>query len=327
MKAAFIGFRHGHIVGLYNRLKDDPQCEIVAACEEDPKAAAEAKENWGIDITHSSFSDLLADTDFDILAIGDYFGIRGSRAIAGLKAGKHVIADKPLCTSPEELAEIRSLASEKRLAVGLMLDFRNHGNVAAAKEIIDSGRLGEIHAIQFGGQHPLSYGTRAAWYFEDGKQGGTINDIAIHGLDAIEYMTGHAITELTAARTWNAFANQAPKFMDAAQIMFALDNHCGVIADVSYFAPEKCGFNNPFYWRFTIWGRKGVMEFNYFDDGVKLCLSGAKEPEFIEPARGKSDYLTIFMNEIEGKEEPFGGKHIMDITEKTLLLQRKADRQ
>ena len=101
MKAAFIGFRHGHIVGLYNRLKDDPQCEIVAACEEDPKAAAEAKENWGVDITHSSFSDLLADTDFDILAIGDYFGIRGSRAIAGLKAGKHVIADKPLCTSPE----------------------------------------------------------------------------------------------------------------------------------------------------------------------------------------------------------------------------------
>lgn len=140
-------------------------------------------------------------------------------------------------------------------------------------------------------------------------------------------MTGHAITELTAARTWNAFADQAPKFMDAAQIMFALDNHCGVIADVSYFAPEKCGFNNPFYWRFTIWGRKGVMEFNYFDDGVKLCLSGAKEPEFIEPARGKSDYLTIFMNEIAGKEEPFGGKHIMDITEKTLLLQRKADRQ
>ena len=168
---------------------------------------------------------------------------------------------------------------------------------------------------------------RAAWYFEDGKQGGTINDIAIHGLDAIEYMTGHAITELTAARTWNAFADQAPKFMDAAQIMFALDNHCGVIADVSYFAPEKCGFNNPFYWRFTIWGRKGVMEFNYFDDGVKLCLSGAKEPEFIEPARGKSDYLTIFMNEIAGKEEPFGGKHIMDITEKTLLLQRKANRQ
>ena len=128
MKAAFIGFRHGHIVGLYNRLKDDPQCEIVAACEEDPKAAAEAKENWGVDITHSSFSDLLADTDFDILAIGDYFGIRGSRAIAGLKAGKHVIADKPLCTSPEELAEIRSLASEKKLAVGLMLDFRNHGD-------------------------------------------------------------------------------------------------------------------------------------------------------------------------------------------------------
>ncbi len=325
MKAAFIGFRHGHIVGLYNRLKEDPRCEIVAACEEDAEAAEAARKNWGIDITHTDFSAMLRQTEFDILAIGDYFGIRGSRAIAGLKAGKHIIADKPLCTSLDELAQIRALSAEKGLAVGLMLDFRNHGNVAAAKEIIDAGRLGEIHAIQFGGQHPLSWGTRAAWYFEDGKQGGTINDIAIHGLDAVEYLTTRPVTELTAARTWNAFADKAPKFMDAAQLMFALDNRCGVIGDVSYFAPEQCGFPNPFYWRFTVWGRKGVMEFNYFDDGVKLCLSGAKTPEFVKPSEGKSDYLAIFVNEIAGKKESFGREHILSVTEKTLRLQKMAD--
>ncbi len=319
MKVAFIGFRHDHIIGLYNRMKSDSRYGIVAACEEDNAAAGSAAEKFGVEITHSDFSRMLADTDFDILAIGDYFGIRGSRAIAGLKAGKHIISDKPLCTSLEELAEIRKLSAEKNLKVGVMLDFRCHGNVEAAKEIIHSGKLGEIHAVQFGGQHPLNYGVRPAWYFEEGKHGGTINDIAIHGLDAVEYMTGRKIAELDYARMWNAFADKEPEFKDSAQLVFTLDNGCGVMADVSYASPR---FDTPYYWRFTLWGTKGVIEFNYFDEGVKLCLNGVDGMETVPPVQGKSDYLAVFENEIAGKVEPFGGNHIFEMTEKALLLQK-----
>lgn len=326
-KVAFVGFRHSHIDGLYSRMKDSDQYTIVAACEENAEAAAAAKER-GIDITFTDFHEMMQQCEFDILAIGDYFGIRGARAISALVAGKHVIADKPLCTSLAELREIRHLAQTRNLKVGCMLDMRLNANVNAAKAVIDSGRLGEIHAISFGGQHPLSYGTRPNWYFEQGKQGGTINDIAIHGLDAIEYMTGHTITELTAARTWNAFATFAPVvFQDAAQGMFALDNKCGVMFDVSYFAPEKTGFANPFYWRFTIWGRNGVLEFNYAKAGCQLYLTGAEAVEEIPAATDNSDYLQIFTQEITtGADLPFGSEHIMDVSEKCLKLQAIADK-
>lgn len=326
-KVAFVGFRHSHIDGLYSRMKDSDQYTIVAACEENAEAAAAAKER-GIDITFNDFHEMMQQCEFDILAIGDYFGIRGARAISALVAGKHVIADKPLCTSLAELREIRHLAQTRNLKVGCMLDMRLNANVNAAKAVIDSGRLGEIHAISFGGQHPLSYGTRPNWYFEQGKQGGTINDIAIHGLDAIEYMTGHTITELTAARTWNAFATFAPVvFQDAAQGMFALDNKCGVMFDVSYFAPEKTGFANPFYWRFTIWGRNGVLEFNYAKAGCQLYLTGAEAVEEIPAATDNSDYLQIFTQEITtGADLPFGSEHIMDVSEKCLKLQAIADK-
>ena len=326
-KVAFVGFRHSHIDGLYSRMKDSDQYTIVAACEENAEAAAAAKER-GIDITFNDFHEMMQQCEFDILAIGDYFGIRGARAISALVAGKHVIADKPLCTSLAELREIRHLAQTRNLKVGCMLDMRLNANVNAAKAVIDSGRLGEIHAISFGGQHPLSYGTRPNWYFEQGKQGGTINDIAIHGLDAIEYMTGHTITELTAARTWNAFATFAPVvFQDAAQGMFALDNKCGVMFDVSYFAPEKTGFANPFYWRFTIWGRNGVLEFNYAKAGCQLYLTGAEAVEEIPAATDNSDYLQIFTQEITtGADLPCGSEHIMDVSEKCLKLQAMADK-
>ena len=171
-KVAFVGFRHDHIFGLYTGMKESEQYEIVAACEENT-AAAEAAAANGVEITHNDFHEMMQQVEFDILAIGDYYAIRGSRAISAMVAGKHVIADKPLCTSLAELREIRHLAQTRNLKVGCMLDMRLHGNVNAAKEFIDSGKLGEIHAISFGGQHPLSYGVRPNWYFEPGKHGGT----------------------------------------------------------------------------------------------------------------------------------------------------------
>ena len=107
-KVAFVGFRHGHVESLYKRMAEDPQIEIVALCEENADAAA-AVEKSGRHITHTDYAEMLEEVDFDILCIGDYYGIRGERAIAGLKAGKHVISDKPLCTSLDELQKIRSL--------------------------------------------------------------------------------------------------------------------------------------------------------------------------------------------------------------------------
>lgn len=327
-KVAFIGLRHGHITSLYQRIKKDPRFEIVAICEEDAKAAADAAAAWDMVATHNDFNAMLNEVDFDILAVGDYYGIRGQRIIAGLKKGKHILGDKPLCTDLQELAEIRQLSKDNGLKIGVMLDFRDYSPVRAAKELIDSGAMGEIHAINFGGQHPLNYGTRPWWYFEDGKHGGTINDIAIHGLDVAEYLTGSKITELTAARTWNAFADKEPKFNDSAQAMFALANGCGCIADVSYAAPTKFSFDSPFYWRFTIWGKNGIAEFCARDKAVHFYDNNSGEIRTIPPASQKlSDYLDIFVNEIDGAVEGFGSEHLMNVTEKALKLQAMADQK
>ncbi len=132
----------------------------------------------------------MSDKNIDAIAIGNYYGARGRMAIDALKFGKHVISDKPLCTSTEELNEIERLADEKNLKVSLMLDLRYSGNVLAARKVIKEGRIGTVNNVYFGGQHPLMYGKRPGWYFEVGKHGGVINDIVIHGIDLICYLTG-----------------------------------------------------------------------------------------------------------------------------------------
>ena len=167
VRFAFVGFRHAHIHDLYRRAAGRDGVEVVAACEQD-EAARAAAERAGVAVTHSDPGQMLNEVDCDVVAIGEYFARRGGAAIHALNEGKHVIVDKPLCTRLEEVDEIERIASEKDLRVGCMLSMRDHGQTIGARNMIQEGTIGEVHAISFGGQHPLMLGSRPGWYFEEG---------------------------------------------------------------------------------------------------------------------------------------------------------------
>lgn len=327
VRTAFAGFRHGHINALYRLAEDNPDVEIVAAYEKDAKARAAAEAALGVKFTHGSYEDMLKDKDIDVVAIGDYYGVRGNLAIAALKAGKHVYADKPLCTSLSELDEIEALAKEKGLKVGCMLDMRYSKCVQPVRNFIQEGKLGEIHAIFFGGQHQLRYGTRPEWYFEEGKHGGTINDIAIHGIDFVEYVTGLSLKRIIGARCWNAFAKAVPTFKDCGQFMIELTNGAGLMGDVSYAAPNNSSYGSPFYWRFTIWGSKGVMEFSIDSEDILVVLDGNSEKEIIKaPDINTGNCLSVFIDELAGKPTPIDTASVIKATKNTLMIQDYADK-
>ncbi|MBE6570832.1 MAG: Gfo/Idh/MocA family oxidoreductase [Ruminococcaceae bacterium] len=320
---AFAGFRHGHIFGLYDAASKNENVNVVSAWEENEEAKNAACEN-GVVFNCKSLDEMLSDEKVDIVAIGDYYGRRGSLAIKALEAGKHVIADKPLCTSLDELCEIRRLAKEKNLKIGMMLDMRYNKNVLAAKKLVDSGEIGEINNIYFGGQHPLLYGTRPGWYFEDGKHGGTINDISIHGIDIVKNLLGLDVKEICAARTWNKLAKEAPCFKESGQFMLTLSNGAGLIADVSYTAPDKVGYSLPYYWDFKIWGTEGMISFAIYSEKVELykkTQDGVILCDGIESTRNNLDDL---IDDINGKNNCTDG--ILSCTEEVLKIQRFADR-
>ena len=323
MKILFYGFQHGHIFNLYNKVKDNPDIEIVACVEDDEKKREELKETRGI-ICSTEPLEYWLEKDFDILAIGDKYGKRGDAVIKGLKSGKHVIADKPICTTMAQLNEIKALSKEKNLSVACMLDLRYFSSTRIVKKLIEDKTYGEVKNISFTGQHCIDYANRPKWYFEEGMHGGTINDLAIHGIDMLYYLTGLKIAKIHAARCWNSYADRTPDFLDCAMFMLELENKAGVIADVSYSAPSQV-FTMPTYWDFKIWCKKALIHYNITSNKVTVYEDGETVPKSVEFETQTSDYLIDLLNEIKCGCKCFTNGVLL-ATEQTLKIQEFSEK-
>ena len=325
LRMAFIGFRHAHIFDLYTRARESDEIEIVAACEEDAAARGKVRADGAAEITHDSSTKMLDEVECDVVAIGDYYAARGGRAIEALKRGRHVITDKPPCIRLAELDKIEALLKEKNLKLGCMFDTRDAAPFMGLRRLVREGVVGGVHAIVVSGQHPLMRAARPGWYFEEGKHGGTINDIAIHVFDMVPWLTGLEFKTVNAARCWTAFA-EGTAMRDAGQFMLTLSNGCGVMGEVSYFMPDSMGYTIPLYWRTTIFGRKGVLETSFTSDAITVGLDGKKEVEARPlPEGNPGGYLRSFLADVGGTPDGLGTAEVLRAARIALTVQKAAD--
>lgn len=325
LRFAFAGFRHDHITSLYRRVTAHPECTVVAAAEENGSVRSKLAASGKAEITHCSITEMLDSVECDCVAIGDCYGRRGAIAADALRRGKHVITDKPLCTSLAELETIRQLAEEKSLTVGCMYTLRDNPAVMAVKSLIDSGRLGKILQVQFTAQHPLMRDTRPEWYFEKDMHGGTINDIGCHAFDIIPYLTGSPIERIVGARSWQALEKDSP-FHDAGQFMLALADGCGVMGDVSYCALDRGGYAHPAYWRFNFWGSEGMVEFHHTSTRLRCFLKGVDGETLLDvPESSGEGYFEGFLAEISGRNSAVTTGTVLEAAYWSLAAQAAAD--
>ncbi|HEX8523656.1 MAG TPA: Gfo/Idh/MocA family oxidoreductase [Tepidisphaeraceae bacterium] len=329
LKIAFAGFRHGHIMGLYNTCRNHPGVKLVAACEEDAPTRESLNAAGKVEIGHSDYQHMLETVDCDAIAVGDYFAKRGALIIAALKAGKHVISDKPVCTRISELEEIAGLVKTMDRRLGCLLDLRDSGVFITARKLIRQGAIGEVLTANFTAQHPLLRATRPKWYFEQGKHGGTINDIAVHGIDLIPWVTGRQIAYVVSARTWNARVPEAPQFHDGGQFMLKMDNGGGVLGDVSYFTPDALAYSAPQYWRLTVHGTEGLVEASFSQRTVMLAKAADKAPQSVPLEKDHpTGCLDAFIGDVEGRSDAahLTSAEALRASRVTLLIQQAADR-
>lgn len=322
MNILFYGFRHGHIDTLYKMAKSCADIDKIYCIEEDENARKAASERLGITFEDVSLEKALAEYDIDAVAVGARYGDRGSAAIKAMTYGKHIIADKPLCTSLSELSEIECLSREKDLKIACMLDLRYMPSAITAKKLYDSGKYGKLVNISFDGQHCIDYVHRPSWYFEKGMHGGTINDLGIHGVDLVSHIFGEEFVKIDYAETRNKYAYDHDFFRDCAMFVCTLTSGAKVMADVSYSAPANQSAL-PTYWQFRCWLERAMMIFSVNSGNVTVYDNEGKCETFdgIVP---ESTYLEDFLKEISSGTKEFTDS-VIKSTRSCLEIQKAAE--
>ena len=186
-RIAIAGAAHPHVAYATAEVDQVAAFELVAVA--DP--SRETAERWAAPYDAKVFTDhrqMLRDTEPDVVMVAGIYGDRGQAVVDALNAGCHVIADKPLCTTLEDLEAIGEAARRTGRHVTLLLEKRYYPVTLAALEI--AGRLGTIHGVTSSGPHKLNRPTRPAWFFERERYGGLLNDLAVHDIDAALLFTG-----------------------------------------------------------------------------------------------------------------------------------------
>lgn len=170
---------------------------LVAAVSRDQGRAREFVERHGAERAYTRYEDLLADSAVDVVLIATPNALHADQVIAAARAGKHVLCDKPLATSPGEAA--RAVEECRRAGVKLGIDFqtRHTASSAESRRLIESGAVGDVMVVQ--AEHGVGRSPLRGWRTDPELAGlGTVYNIGVHTYDLVRYLVGSEVAEVTA---------------------------------------------------------------------------------------------------------------------------------
>lgn len=251
LKIGVAGLKHGHVFTVLKLAAGNPGITLVAVAEDDPENRKEYERQFGSAVRYRNHRELLDSEQFDALVVCEEYAHRGGVAIDGLRAGKHIFSDKPLCTRIDELESIAALSAQKRLEVHVDLSLRHYWAKGAA--LLHQGEIGQIVNCTYAGPHGLSYSRRPRWYFEPGKHGGIINDLMGHGVDFAQWLVRRPYTEVVSATRACVGLPKHPQFETYGDAHFRMEGGATAFGRVDYLVPA--GHSTP--WTCFVVGTEG----------------------------------------------------------------------
>lgn len=271
IRLGMVGGGQGAFIGAVHRMAarlDDQFTLLAGALSSDPARAAASAAELGIapDRAYASFEAMAeveaARTDgIEAVAIVTPNHLHAAPAIAFLKAGIHVICDKPLTAT---LAEAQALADAARASDKLFIlthNYTGHPMIRQARAMVAQGLLGDIRVVQ--AEYVQDWLTQdleatgqkqAAWRTDPARSGagGAVGDIGTHAFNLLSFVTGLRAQALCAE-----LSHFVPgrRLDDDVQILLRFDGGARGMLWASQVAP---GNENGL--RLRVYGSKGGLE-------------------------------------------------------------------
>ncbi len=168
-----------HVPGL--RL--DPRAKVVAACDADPALLELRKKDWDIDWVTTDYREICRSDKVDAVIIATPNFTHRDMAVAAAESGKHVLCEKPLGRSAEEVAEMVDACEKAGVVHMTAFTYRFAPAMRYMRHLLKGGKLGEprhFRSQRFLDWPETSWGWRQ---YKDKAGAGDLFDMTIHRID------------------------------------------------------------------------------------------------------------------------------------------------
>jgi len=164
---------------------------LSAVCDTDKEKARKLAEKYGVP-WFASEEEMLADRPgLDVISVCTPNGLHAEHSIQALKAGKHVLCEKPMALSVKDCSDMIHAAERANKRLFIVKQNRFNPPVIAVKGLIDSGKLGTIHSVQlncFWNRNADYY--KNSWKGTKDLDGGTLYTQFSHFIDLLYWFLG-----------------------------------------------------------------------------------------------------------------------------------------
>ena len=202
---AFMGRAHSQAWRTVDRVFDLPlRPRMAAICGRDQAATAAAASRLGWAAAETDWRALIARDDVQLIDIAAPGGLHAPIAIAALRAGKHVLCEKPLANTLAE-AELMAAAADAAFPSGARamvgFNYRRVPALALARRLVEQGRIGTLRHVRavylqdwlVDPDSPLTWRMQA-----DQAGSGALGDLGAHIVDLARFLTGDEIAGVSA---------------------------------------------------------------------------------------------------------------------------------
>jgi predicted dehydrogenase len=192
-----------------------PNVELAAVAGVSDASARSFADAIGVEQSTGDYRTILADPSIDAVHVLTPNALHAPMSIAALEAGKAVLCEKPMATTPEESKQMLDVAERTGLPNCIEHNLRYYPVVQHIRQMIAAGELGEVLIVQGTySQDWLLYDTDYNWRVEQAANGKlrAVGDIGSHWMDMIQHVTGLKITGLCAELATFHTTRKKPKF-------------------------------------------------------------------------------------------------------------------
>ena len=245
------------------------EAQLVAVCDLVAERAEATAQATGA-TAYVDYRDVLARDDIEMVDLCVPTDQHAPLAIDALRAGKHVLCEKPMARTLTEADAMIAAAqeSERLLMIGHVRRFDpRYTEIAAA---IEAGEIGRPVYIRRAERQWLPF-PADAWYWHPERGGGVILDIGVHIADLLRwYFQQDAVSVYTVARQVRDTAREAQSYDHALMTFRFRDGSTGV-AEASWAYPPNYG--GAFYAHLDVVGTAGKIQYSDADSNPMLTYS------------------------------------------------------